>query len=402
VLSRLRRTDLQIKDRLIIKIDSVAFGGDGVGRIDNFVAFIPFSAPGDELEIEITQVKKKFVRGKILKIIKLSPARVKPLCRYYEKCGGCCYQHLDYKHQLTIKAKQVEDSFRKIGKIDNPPILEIIASPHAYNYRGKAQYHTEALAKGWKIGFLDVSGGKLIDIEHCEIMEETINEKLSVLRESKRVRQNENDLTIWSEYLSGESNEKESVIRMVKGKSFLVPRGGFFQANLYLTNKLVDEVCRLASSKKVNTLVDAYCGSGLFSVFLAPYARNVIGIEINEKSVNYARINAENAGVKNAKFIHGDIEYIFQQQFLPSSDKADLIVLDPPRTGCEKTVLKAIVDLQPKKIIYISCNPATQARDVKYLSECGYDLLSLLPVDMFPQTEHIEVVGFLELKSKLL
>lgn len=389
---------MQIKERVVIKIDSVAFGGEGVGRVDNFVAFVPFSAPGDELEIEITQVKKKFVRGKILKIIKPSQARVKPPCRYYEKCGGCCYQHLDYQHQLAIKKKQVEDAFRKIGKIANPPVPGIIASPYEYHYRGKAQFHAEAISHGCKIGLLDVSGGRLINIEQCEIMEESINQKLSLLRESRRVQQNDNDLTIWSECLASDAHDKGSVVRVVKGKNFLVPRDGFFQANLYLTDTLVDEVCRLAASEKMNTLVDAYCGSGLFSVFLSPYAEKIIGIEINEKSVRYAQINAENAGVKNAAFIHGDMEEILQQGLLPSGDRADLIVLDPPRTGCDKTVLKAIAALQPEKIIYISCNPATQARDVQYLSESGYDLKNLKPVDMFPQTEHIEVVGFLEKK----
>jgi 23S rRNA (uracil1939-C5)-methyltransferase len=181
----------------------------------------------------------------------------------------------------------------------------------------------------------------------------------------------------------------------VKGENFLVPRDGFFQANLYLTDQLVDEVCRLAATNEINTLVDAYCGSGLFSIFLSSCAKNVIGIEISEKSVKYAKINAENAGVKNVKFIYGDIENVLRRKFLPLGDKIDLIVLDPPRVGCEKIVLKAMAAWQPQKIIYISCNPATQARDVKYLNECGYDLQSLLPVDMFPQTEHIEVIGFM-------
>ena len=236
-----------------------------------------------------------------------------------------------------------------------------------------------------------------MDIEHCEIMEETINEKIRLLRGNKQLRRNTDaQLTIWSDCLPGEACEKESIIRIVKDKKFIVPRDGFFQANLYLTDKLVDEVCRLAASDEISTLVDAYCGNGLFSIFLSSCAENVIGIEINEKSVKYARINAENAGVKNAKFIHGDIKKVLQERFLPPENKIDLIVLDPPRIGCEKTMLKAMVALQPQKIIYISCNPATQARDVKYLNDCGYDLQSLLPLDMFPQTEHIEVIGFIE------
>ena len=390
---------MQIKDRVIIKIESIAFGGEGVGRIHNFVVFVPFAAPDDELEIEITQLKKNFFRGKILKIIKPSPTRVNPLCRYYENCGGCCYQHLKYEHQLEIKKKQVEEAFWKIGKMASPPVLEPIAAPKVYHYRGKAQYHAESGSRGWKIGFLDISGGELVDIERCEIMEETINEKMRLLRENKQLRRNTDaQLTIWSDFFVDQTSKKESIIRVVKGKNFLVPRDGFFQANLYLTDQLVDEVCRLAATNEINTLVDAYCGSGLFSIFLSSCAKNVIGIEISEKSVKYAKINAENAGVKNVKFIYGDIENVLRRKFLPLGDKIDLIVLDPPRIGCEKTVLKTMVALQPQKIIYISCNPATQARDVKYLNECGYDLQSLLPVDMFPQTEHIEVVGFLALK----
>jgi tRNA/tmRNA/rRNA uracil-C5-methylase (TrmA/RlmC/RlmD family) len=387
---------LQLKNRVTIKIESIAFGGEGVGRMDNFVVFVPFSAPGDELEIEFTGQKKKFSRGKILKIIKPSPMRVMPLCRYYESCGGCCYQHLDYEHQLSIKKKQVEESFWKIGKMASPSVLEPIAAPKVYHYRGKAQYHAEAVPNGWKIGFLDISGGKLVDIERCEIMEETINEKMRLLRENKQLRSNTDaQLTIWSDSFVDKPCKKESIVRVVKEKNFLVPRDGFFQANLYLTDQLVDEVCRLAATTKITTLVDAYCGSGLFSIFLAPYAENVIGIEISEKSVQYAQINAENAGVKNIKFVHGDIENVLQEKFLPSGNKIDLMVLDPPRIGCEKAVLKAMAAWQPQKIIYISCNPATQARDVKYLNECGYDLQSLLPVDMFPQTEHIEVIGFM-------
>jgi tRNA/tmRNA/rRNA uracil-C5-methylase (TrmA/RlmC/RlmD family) len=390
---------LQIKDRVIIKIESIAFGGEGVGRIDNFVVFVPFAAPDDELEIEITQLKKKFVRGKILKIIKPSSMRVKPLCRYYKNCGGCCYQHLDYEHQLEIKKKQVQEAFWKIGKIEYPPVLEAVAAPKVYHYRGKAQYHAEAESGGWKIGFLDVSGGELVDITRCEIMDETINEKMRVLRENKQLRHNtEAQLTIWSDSFVDQASKKDSIVKVVKGKNFLVPRDGFFQANLYLTDQLIDEVCRLAATNEISTLVDAYCGSGLFSIFLAPYAKNVIGVEINEKSVKHAQINAENAGVKNVKFIHGDIENVLRREFLPLGYEISLIVLDPPRSGCEKAVLKAIVDLQAQKIIYVSCNPATQARDVKYLNECGYNLQSLLPVDMFPQTEHIEVVGFLALK----
>ncbi|MCE5211731.1 MAG: methyltransferase domain-containing protein, partial [Deltaproteobacteria bacterium] len=205
-------------------------------------------------------------------------------------------------------------------------------------------------------------------------------------------------LTVWSECPSGGSIDKKSIGRTVKGKIFLVPRDGFFQANLYLTDKMVEEVCRLAALDKISTIVDAYCGSGLFSVFLSSCADHVTGIEISEQAVHSARINAENLGAKNVEFISGDVGGVLEEKFLSSAQKIDLLILDPPRVGCEREVLKLMMDLRPQKIIYISCNPATQARDVKYLNECGYQLKNLLPLDMFPQTEHIEVIGFLTVK----
>jgi tRNA/tmRNA/rRNA uracil-C5-methylase (TrmA/RlmC/RlmD family) len=389
---------LRLKDHVTIKIESIAFGGHGVGRINNFVVFIPFAAPDDELEVEIVELKKKFARGRILKISKPSPLRDVPLCSYYENCGGCCYQHLNYEHQLKIKKKQVQEAFQKIGKMAIPPVLEVIAAPEVYRYRGKAQCHAAKAAAGWKLGFLDMSGGKIVDIERCEIMEETINDKIRELRKNPKLLSLESNLTIWSESQGCGPQNRDLIKRTVKGKEFLVPHGGFFQANLYLTDRLVDEVCRLVMSGKINTIVDAYCGSGLFSIFLSPYAKNVVGIETGEQAVQFAQMNAERQGVRNTKFICGEVESVLPQEFASGADKIDLLVLDPPRSGCNGAVLKAITTLRPQKVIYISCNPATQARDIKYLRECGYDLLSLLPLDMFPQTEHIEVIGHLSLR----
>ena len=183
-------------------------------------------------------------------------------------------------------------------------------------------------------------------------------------------------------------------MRVVKGRDFLVPRTGFFQANLYLLDQMVDEVCFQIDQKKIETAIDACCGSGLFSIMTAPYVRQMTGIEIYEKSVKYARRNAERLGVQNAAFICGDIEDILKDA-VPGADKCDLLILDPPRTGLSSKTQAAIESMKIKEIIYISCNPATQARDVRALCEAGYDLQSLQPLDMFPQTEHIEVIGLL-------
>lgn len=391
---------MQVKNRVNIEIESVAFGGEGVGRVDNFVVFVPFAAPGDELEIEIVQRKKNFARGRILNISSPSKTRVDPLCRYYENCGGCCYQHIKYESQLAIKKKQVIDAFEKIGGIAAPPVREIIASPQMYHYRGKAKLHALKNANGMQFGFMDVSGGKVVDIERCEIADETINEKIRALRASQAKAPGAEDKhTIWSgKSLSGKER-KETIARVVKSKEFLVPREGFFQANLYLTDKLVDEVCAAVKNEKISTLIDAYCGGGLFSVFLSPYVENIIGIEQDAASVDCAKINASKSGAKNVNFLQGDVEEILPGEFLSPEHKTDMVLLDPPRVGCSPAVLKSICSMMPRKIIYISCNPATQARDMKYLREQGYKLQSLQPLDMFPQTQHTEVIGILDVSD---
>jgi tRNA/tmRNA/rRNA uracil-C5-methylase (TrmA/RlmC/RlmD family) len=383
---------MQIKDRFSLEIQSIAFGGQGVGRVDSFVVFVPFAAPGDILEIEIVERKKKFARGRLLKIIKPSPQRTEPLCRYYGQCGGCSYQHIDYEHQLKIKKKQVEEAFTKIGGIARPPVEEVIPSPQIYSYRGKAQLHAAKTVTGLKLGFMDISGGRITDIERCEIMDETINEQIMFSRTKGNILFDNDDLTFWS---GRQDFQDEMIVRRVKGREFLVSRTGFFQANLHLTGKMVDEVCRLIDKKKMETIIDACCGSGLFSIFLAPYARRIIGIEINEKSIKYARTNAERQGIQNAEFICGDIEEVLRDA-AHKGVAVDLMILDPPRTGLSPTTLTAISGLKPQDIIYISCNPATQARDVKFLSACGYDLQSIQPLDMFAQTEHIETICLLQ------
>lgn len=389
---------MQIGDRTTIKIEKIAFGGEGVGRVDNFVVFVPFAAPEDELEIEIIQCKRKFARGKILKIVKTSPLRVKPLCNYYESCGGCCYQHISYPQQLEIKKQQVEEVFAKIGKIAEPPVAATVASPQSYHYRGKAQCHLLMSSTGPKLGFLDISGGKIVDIERCEIMEETINKKIRRFRDTALIQYKKDaHLTFWSDLLNDSTSKRGQIKRLVKNKEFLVPSDGFFQNNLFLTEALVDEVSLLALSGRLDTMIDVYCGCGLFSIFLAPFAKEVFGIELNQKAVKFAQLNAEKENMKNVTFICGDAgEELLKEKLLSLSGSIDLLILDPPRIGCSQVVLKTIAGLHPRRLIYVSCNPATQSRDVKSLKECGYKLLSLQPFDMFPQTQHIEVIALLE------
>ncbi|MHB8137371.1 MAG: class I SAM-dependent RNA methyltransferase [Smithellaceae bacterium] len=382
---------MQIKDRFSLEIESVAFGGHGIGRSDGFVVFVPFTAPEDVVEIEIIERKKKFARGRVLRIIKPSRLRTQPLCRYYARCGGCAYQHIAYEYQLQIKKRQIEEAFSRIGGMAELVVSEVIPSPLVYAYRGKAGLHAVKTAEGFRLGFMDVSGGRIVDIERCEIMDETINEQIRGIRTKGDLSLDNGDLIFWS---GPRNDHDDAVLRMVKGREFLVPRTGFFQANLCLTDRMVDEVLRLIGEEKRGTIIDACCGSGLFSIFLASYASRLIGVEINEKSVRYARDNAKSQEIQNVEFVCGDIEDVLNDM-VRMNEVIDLIVLDPPRTGLSKETLASVSGLQSREIVYISCNPATQARDVKLLCASGYVMQSLQPLDMFPQTEHIETIALL-------
>ena len=380
-----------MKNRFIVKIQSIAFGGSGVGRSEGLVVFVPFTAPEDVVEIEIVERKKKFARGRLIRIIEPSRRRTLPLCRHYGVCGGCSYQHIDYECQLEVKQQQVKEVFSRIGAIRDPEVSKIIPSPLSYGYRGKARLHKAKTDEGIRLGFMDISGGRLVDIERCEIMDETINEQIRETRTKGRDSFDDSDVTLWS----GPQNPSEdAIVRTVKGRDFLVPSTGFFQANLHLTGRMVEEVCHLIGEEKRNTMIDACCGSGLFSIFLAPYALRVIGVEINEKSVRYARENAKRQQTENTEFVCGDVENVLFDM-ARANENIDLIIFDPPRAGLSGKTIAAVSKLKLKEIVYISCDPATQARDVKKFHDHGYCLESLRPVDMFSQTEHIEAIALL-------
>lgn len=389
---------LKVGDIIETRIDTVAFGGDGVGRIDNMVIFVPFTVDGDVVEVEITGVKKKYLRGEIRKMLVPSPQRIKPKCLHFSECGGCQYQHILYEHQLEIKQRQVVESFERIGRLESPPVKEIIPSPEVFGYRGKAEYHI-GFSKGEipEIGFMDVGGGKLVDIERCEIVDETINRSFQDFRNNLIAGGTEihdERKIIWSG-LSGKERSvgtPEYVTRTVKGKNLIVPYGGFFQANIFLVDTLVDCVMEMSGLTGSEAVLDCYCGSGLFSLFLAGHARQVFGIEVDRESAKYAGMNHENYGISNAMVFMGDVKDILKKEFI----NIDLVILDPPRIGCDRDVLSGIVELKPERIIYISCNPATQARDIRYLIDEGFSLRTLQPMDMFPQTKHIEVIALME------
>jgi tRNA/tmRNA/rRNA uracil-C5-methylase (TrmA/RlmC/RlmD family) len=395
-------------DQIELRIDSVAFGGDGVGRSDQQVVFVPFTVDGDEAVVRITDVRKKFVRGRLEKLLKSSPYRIEPRCRHYALCGGCRHQHIHYERQLQLKQQQTADAFSRIGKTSPPQPIPVVPSPKIFHYRGKADYHVRFEPRQpVQIGFMDELNSQVIDIEQCEIVHESINKACLAFRrdlETGNIGAPWERQTIWSAGADGGKTEvitdfriPRFVSRTVKGLNFTAPYRGFFQANESLLPQLVDEILNSSGLSGGEVAVDAHCGSGLFSLFLAPQTLRVYGIERDGEAIHCARMNARQAGLTNTVFLRGDAGGILSEAFIAAKRRVDLMLLDPPRTGCDSALLSGVVQLKPSRIIYISCNPATQARDIRHLREHGFILKSLKIFDMFPQTASIEAVALLEL-----
>ncbi|HOO91641.1 MAG TPA: class I SAM-dependent RNA methyltransferase, partial [Syntrophales bacterium] len=370
-------TGLHVGDIVTTSISAVAFGGNGVGRINDMVVFIPFTAAGDTVEAKIVEVKRNYCVGEIQAIVTPSPNRIEPVCPYVTLCGGCQYQHLPYTSQLEIKERQVAESFERIGKFASPPVKTIISSPQPFHYRGKAEFHCVLGADGQlHLGFIDTVGGTVVDIERCDIVDESINSEYRKLREpfaSGNVPSYHPRYILWSDtpYPPG-----KYITRTAGGRELQVANDGFFQGNTHLVDTLTERVIDMCDPKGSDTVLDCYCGSGLFSLSIAPRVKKVSGIEISGMAVHCAILNARRYGITNASFYKGAVESTMGR-FLKEKTGPDIVIIDPPRTGCAKKTLERIDALKPKRIVYISCNPATQARDIRYLIERGFTLEEL-------------------------
>jgi 23S rRNA (uracil1939-C5)-methyltransferase len=393
-----------------VEITSIAFGGEGIGRIDQMAIFVPFTVEGDLVDVEVREIKKSYLRGKVTKVVHASPDRVTPPCPYFGRCGGCQYQHIRYEKQVAAKERQVVEAFERIGRIHSPPVLPILPSSRTFGYRGKAEYHFHHPAGAPPaIGFMDVRGDRVIDIERCAIMDESIN------RASERLRRNlvvgrgsprEGKWILWADpddEKKGEGDqaagEPEYIERKIGAKKMRVPYQGFSQANVALIETLVALVVDSSGLSKSDTVIECYSGSGLFSLFLADRCRQIFGIEVDHEAVSCARMNLERYGQTNGRFFEGDVGQILQEQFSMSRDPIDVVILDPPRNGCDREVVSSVIAISPRRIVYIACDPATQARDAAIFLGGGYLLKTVQPIDMFPQTKHIETVAVLEKKS---
>jgi 23S rRNA (uracil1939-C5)-methyltransferase len=357
-----------------LKIADIAFGGKGVARENGKAVFVPYTIEGETVSAEIVREKKQFAEAELVDVKESSSHRVPSECPYFGRCGGCAYQHIDYEHQLAIKWRQVREALQRIGKLNDVPMRPIVPSPKQYAYRNRITVH----AQDGVIGFFRRDSHSLLDIERCPISRDEVNRELAELRAQTHVR-------------DGHYTLRASDSGRI-----------FSQTNDAVADALRDLIVDLVPPNQ-ELLIDAYCGSGFFAKALLDKFERVIGIDWDKFAIAAARRNAS----KKERYIAGDVEVEMANAsrndgFLALESGAGrlesrpslTLIVDPPVTGLNATMRKAIVDLAPVTLIYVSCNPATLARDLKEL-QAKFKINSVTPLDMFPQTAEIETAAFL-------
>jgi len=365
-------------DKLTVTIGDIAFGGEGVARIEDFVVFVPFVHLGETVEIEMVEVKQRFGRARLLRVAVPSPDRVQPGCRYFGECGGCQYQHIAYPVQLEIKHKQICDIFQRIGHLDHSKIAEVLPCPEPYHYRNRIMIRSQwdKFKQGLNIGFIRAENRLVVDIEECKIAEATLNQEIQHVRRNPPPKGG------------------LKVVLRIPPPGWEVPRDSFFQNNFFLLPKLIEVVRNCFAASGCSHLVDVYCGVGFFSLELADQAESYLGVELDALAIKAARKNAVNQGRTNGEFIAGAAEVLLPSLLTRFAAEKTTVLVDPPRTGLRPEMLEVLHRVQPAQVIYVSCHPATMARDLNILCSTGvFKVAQVVPLDMFPQTTHIECVA---------
>jgi tRNA/tmRNA/rRNA uracil-C5-methylase (TrmA/RlmC/RlmD family) len=375
---------LKLGDKINLTIHDLAFGGEGVGRMDEFVVFVPFVIPGETVEVEITEVKKNFARAKLLRVITPSPERVAPECRYFTHCGGCQYQHIDYAAQLRFKHKQIADLFERVGKISAERIAPVIGCPAPYGYRNRIMIRSQwnGPAKKLVIGFIRADNNFVEDIEECKIAEPSLNEQITHVRANPPPKGG------------------IKVVLRVQAEGWEVPRDSFFQNNFFLLPKLVETVREFLKASGARHLIDLYCGVGFFGIEAAGVVDSFVGVEYDQLAITAARKNAASRKINNGEFVAAKVEVILPELLNKFLAEQTTVILDPPRKGCWPETLELLRQTRPAQVIYVSCHPATMARDLNILCADGvFELARVQPLDMFPQTQHVECVADLRRRN---
>lgn len=439
-------------------IDDLGVNGEGIGKINGYTVFVEGALPQDHVSVKIVKAKSQFGYGKLLEIKKPSPQRVKPICPIANKCGGCQLQHLSYEGQLAYKQNYVENCFKRIAKFEEVPMVPIIGMEEPYYYRNKVQFPVR-INEGEKtssIGFYASRSHRIIETPICYIQDrknEAIIEHIRrfmkenqieaydevmhkgtirhiMTRKAQSTGQFHVTLVINTKKLPREKewvqlfadmpevvgisvNVNTERTNVVLGKqtysilgdaylidtigtvSFQISPQSFYQVNPVQTKVLYEKALEFAELTGEETVWDIYCGIGTISLFLAQKAKKVYGVEIVQEAIEDARRNAKLNNMDNVQFFVGSAEEVLPEQYKKNQIYADVIVVDPPRKGCEPEVLETMLAMAPKRIVYVSCDPATLARDVKVLVEGGYELVKVQAVDNFPNSTHIENVVLL-------
>ncbi len=401
-----------------VTLTTLTYGGEAMGRLeDGRSVFIPFGLPGELVSVRLTDEKKNFARGEIIEILEPSKDRIDPKCKHFGECGGCHYQNMPYEKQLIAKTEILIDQLKRIGKIENPPVKPMVASPNPWNYRNHVQF---SLDRDGKLGFQKSNSNRVIPITECHMPEVSINEfwpqlefepETNIERVSLRAGV-EDDLLMVLESDSPEPPELEieagisithvyeentvvvagndHIVIRVLDRDFKVSAASFFQVNTAMAEKMVEHLLANLPVSQSTTLLDVYCGVGLFSAFFASKCGHVIGIESSESSCEDFVVNLDE--FDNVELYEG-----LAEEIIPHLEaKPEIILVDPPRAGLDKQVIDGILNLNPQMIAYVSCDPSTLARDAARLINAGYKLKEVTPFDLFPQTYHIESISIFE------
>ncbi|MEK3889801.1 23S rRNA (uracil(1939)-C(5))-methyltransferase RlmD [Bacillus sp. FSL K6-3431] len=447
-------------DYIDVIFEDLTHDGNGVAKVDGYPLFVANGLPGEKAKVKVTKLNKGYGFGRLMEIYEESEYRVEPPCPIYSQCGGCQLQHLSYEGQLLAKEKQVRDVMQRIGKLDNVKIHPTLGMEDPWRYRNKAQVPIGEREGGLIGGFYQQRSHDIIDMEECLIQFEQNDVVLQKVKEicgkygvrAYNEQANKGTLRhVMVRYgkVTGEimvvlitrtpdlQNQKKiieeitaaipgikSIVQNVNKKrtnvifgeqtkvlwgeeviydyigdiKFAISARSFFQVNPEQTKVLYDKALEYAGLSGNENVIDAYCGIGTISLFLAKKAKNVYGVEIVPEAIEDARKNAELNGITNAEFAVGEAEVVIPNWY-KQGNKADVLVVDPPRKGCDQALLDTIINMKPEKVVYVSCNPATLARDLRILEDGGYQTVEVQPVDMFPMTTHVECVSLLQRKT---
>ncbi|NPA53213.1 MAG: 23S rRNA (uracil(1939)-C(5))-methyltransferase RlmD [Aquificae bacterium] len=419
-----------------VKIEKLVYGGKGLGRINDKACFVPYVLPGEIVEVEIKKEKKSFFECELKEILEKSPDRIEPVCKYFTYCGGCDYQHIPYEKQLQIKKDILKETLQRIGKIENPHIEKVIPSQEPFYYRNR----TQIKIKGERVGFYKKESKEIINIDYCYLLKEDLNHVLQGTREIlpyltfqpvevHAYSSNQDELLVKFVYprrikrfplglkhLRSFLSENIKGVGIYRGKpdgtterlftignifayekvqdiTFRVSIDSFFQVNRFQVENLINEVVEEFKEKKYKNVIDFYCGVGTLTLPVARYVENIVGIESNPYAVQDANHNRKLNNIKNTKFYRMESK---EGVKLIDQLNPDAVILDPPRTGLSKQIIDKINISSIEKVVYVSCNPSTLARDINLFTEAGFEVKKIKMIDMFPQTYHIESITVLE------